>query len=416
VDTPSSPSPDRMRIAWFLALKFLRENRTQSLLIASGATVGIGVIVFLTALIGGVQASLIEQTLGSQPHLTLRPLEEEARPARDAGDTLVVARIEKPPQRARLLTDWQSLVALLDHEPGITAVSPMVSGPGFANRGGVDKAVTIDGIDLARYRQAYPIAKKLQSGRLDIDGSNCLVGVELAADLGVSVGDKIRLRSPKGIDGIFAVQGLFDYGNRELNRRLVLVSIRSAQALLDRSQGVSMIELRMERFFAASDKAAELGDRFGLLGESWTKINGQLLVALRSQSSSTNMINAFVILGVGIALASVLVVAVIQRSRQIGILRAMGAPRRMVLQIFLIQGALVGVVAAVFGSLLGAGLAYGFERGTANPDGTPLFPVTLGLSLFGQAGLIALLTGLVGSVLPARRAARLDPAVAIRGD
>lgn len=128
------------------------------------------------------------------------------------------------------------------------------------------------------------------------------------------------------------------------------------------------------------------------------------------------MISAFVILGVGIALASVLVIAVIQRGKQIGILRAMGATRRMVLQIFVIQGVLIGLFAAIFGSLMGAALAYGFERGTAAPDGSSLYPVTLGFALFSQAFAVAFATGLFGSILPARRASRLDPAVAIRGD
>lgn len=406
-----------MRIAWFLAVKFLREGRSQSLLIAAGAAVGVGVIVFLTALIGGVQASLIEQTLGSQPHLTLRPKKEEARPLRaSSASEVVVRRVELPTQRSRLITDWQELVRSLDADPEVTAVSPAVTGPGFANRGGVNKAVTITGIDLARYRKTYPIAKKLQAGQLDVEGDRCLIGVDLAADLGIGVGDKLRVRSAGTSDGIFTVGGLFDYGNREINRRLLLVSIRSAQTLLDLSSGVSIVEVRVRNFFAAEVTASLLAARNDLEGESWTKVNGELLVALRSQSSSTNLISAFVILGVGIALASVLVIAVIQRGKQIGILRAMGATRRMVLQIFVIQGVLIGLFAAIFGSLMGAALAYGFERGTAAPDGSSLYPVTLGFALFSQAFAVAFATGLFGSILPARRASRLDPAVAIRGD
>jgi lipoprotein-releasing system permease protein len=143
-------------------------------------------------------------------------------------------------------------------------------------------------------------------------------------------------------------------------------------------------------------------------------LNSQILIGLRSQDSSSFMIQFFVIIAVVLGIASVLVVSVIQRGRQIGIMRAFGTRREQVMRIFLLQGGILGLAGSLGGILLGTFLALIFQRMAMNPDGSPIFPVALTVGLYARAVLVALLTGLVGSWLPARRAAALDPAVAIR--
>jgi lipoprotein-releasing system permease protein len=139
-------------------------------------------------------------------------------------------------------------------------------------------------------------------------------------------------------------------------------------------------------------------------------------MGLRSQDSSSIMIQFLVILAVVLGIASVLVVSVIQKGRQIGIMRAFGTRREQVLRIFLLQGGMLGLMGSAGGILLGTLMALGFQRIATNPDGSPLFPVALTLQLYGRSVLVAVGTGIVGSWLPARRAAALDPAVAIRNE
>jgi lipoprotein-releasing system permease protein len=122
-----------------------------------------------------------------------------------------------------------------------------------------------------------------------------------------------------------------------------------------------------------------------------------------------------VAVSVALGIASVLVVSVVQRSREIGILRAMGASRRQVMSVFLIQGGLVGLVGSLAGSAMAAVLLALWQAMFRNPDGTPLFLVEFDPALVAWAAAIATLTGLAAAVAPARRAARLDPVVAIRG-
>lgn len=241
-----------------------------------------------------------------------------------------------------------------------------------------------------------------------------MIGVELAKDVGLDVGDKVRLQASEGRSELFTVAGVFDFGNRDVNRRWVLVSLRSGQTLLDLVGGASHIEVKVERIFEAETISQRIASRTGLSAESWMATNAELLTGLRSQSSSSTMIQVFVILAVAMGIASVLIVSVVQRTREIGILRAMGTPRAHVLRVFLIQGALVGLTGSLFGSALGAALALFFQNLVSNPDGSPTFPVALTTTLVVRSTLIATLTGVVAATLPARRAAGVDPAVAIR--
>jgi lipoprotein-releasing system permease protein len=127
------------------------------------------------------------------------------------------------------------------------------------------------------------------------------------------------------------------------------------------------------------------------------------------------MIQFFVVLAVALGIASVLIVSVVQKSREIGILRAVGTSPRRVRKVFLIQGGVLGLLGSFVGSGIGALLSLGFESLATDPSGAPKFPVQLDLSLFLAATALATGIGLVAAVIPARRAARLDPATAIRG-
>jgi lipoprotein-releasing system permease protein len=199
-----------------------------------------------------------------------------------------------------------------------------------------------------------------------------------------------------------------------LNERWVFVSLRAGQAAFGLEGGISTIEVLGTEIFEAESLAGLITERTGLPAESWMATNAQLLVALRSQGSSSVMIQTFVILAVALGIASVLAVSVVQKAREIGILRATGTSTAKVMRVFLIQGGLLRLGGAVVGVGIGTVLALLFANLAQNPDGSPTFPVALSPVLFGRALLTAVGVGLVSAVLPARRAARMDPADAIR--
>jgi lipoprotein-releasing system permease protein len=289
----------------------------------------------------------------------------------------------------------------------------MVAGPGLALRGTANRSVNLMGIDPSRFEVIVQLSERLTAGQVRVAGTDAVIGVELAKDLGLRVGDKVRLVAAEDRNGLFTVAGIFDLGNREVNRRWVLVSLRNAQTLLDLVGGVSSIDLKVSDLFGAERLAQAIQSRTGLVVESWMKTNAQLLVGLSSQSASSQMIQVFVTVAVAMGIASVLAVSVVQRSKQIGILRAMGISRRRVMGIFLLQGGVVGLVGSAFGIALGTVLSLVFASLAQNPDGSPTFPVDLNLALFLRSVAVATATGLVAAVVPARKAAQLEPAVAI---
>jgi lipoprotein-releasing system permease protein len=211
------------------------------------------------------------------------------------------------------------------------------------------------------------------------------------------------------------IAGIFDLGSRGVNQRNVYVLLSTAQNLLNLIGGVPSINLTVTDAFQAEDIAQAIGNETGLDALSWIKTNNQLFLGLNAQSFSSAMIRVFVGLSVAAGIASVLVVSVVQKSKEIGILRAMGGSRGQILRVFLLQGALLGLVGSLLGSLLALGLMSAWRAVAKNPDGTPMFLITVDSQLFVWAALIATLTGLIAAVTPALRAAKLEPVVAIRG-
>lgn len=400
---------------WVAALRFLREGRMQTLFIVSGVSVGIAVIVFMSALLTGLQANLTKRVLTSQAHITLQPRDEIARPLRHGGEAAELAIVQMPLQRIRSIDQWQALVRVLQDDPAIVAVSPVAAGSALAVRGDATRAVSIVGIEPDSYFRIVRLPDNLAAGTVRLSSQDIVIGTELARYLGIGVGDRLTLMAGMRTSGALTVTGIFDLGSRPVNERYVYVPLRTAQSLLDLIGGVTSIELTIADVYAAETMARRLQPMTGTAAYSWIATNAQFFSAVQAQSLSSAVIRLFVALSVALGIASVLVVSVIQRSKDIGILRAMGTSRGQTLRIFLIQGALIGLIGAVIGSALGAGGLLVFHDHVRQADGSELIPLVLERSLFVAAALLATLTGVLAAMAPALRAARLDPVVAIRG-
>jgi lipoprotein-releasing system permease protein len=404
-----------MKFERTLALRFLREGRTQTALIVGGTSIGVSLIIFITGVLTGVQADLISRTLGTQPHVVVRPPDEVNHPQFQEGYSPVVfATAQARAQRLRSIDQWQYLAAELAALPEVVALTPTVSGPGFVLRGEVDKSVTVVGIDPQPYNRVTKLDEKIVTGSLTLNPDDAIIGVELAKDLGVSVGDKIHLQTARSAGNAFKVRGVYDQGNREVNRRFVYVNLRTGQAILDLAGGASSLDIAVKDIFAATTITASLRQHTDQKVESWEETNRELFTALSNQTIMTRIVRSFVAIIVAIGITSVLVVSVVQKQKEIGILRAIGASRGDILRVFLLQGAIIGIAGAICGSMVGTGLMVLGSRLLRAADGSALFQVHLSPGLYAGAMLVALVFGLLAATVPARRAAGLDPARAIR--
>ncbi len=399
---------------WLVALRFLREGRMQTLLIMVGVAAGVAVVAYISALIGGLQASTLTKTLGAQGHITLRSPQDVVQLASPALPGVTRLTETQPrAQRLRAVVNWQLLLPVLQAMPEISEVSPMVSGSGLALRGQAQQSIALLGVDLERYDRIVGLRSKVVSGQARLSTGEGIIGRELADDLGVRVGDRFTLQLGAVSESV-RVTALVDLGVRDLNRRTVIVPLRAAQSWLALPGGATQLDIKLWDVWQAQRLAESLRARYPYKVESWQENNAQLVSALNAQSVSTGIIRGVVMVVVVLGIASVLVVSVVQKGREIGILRAMGTTRAQILRVFLLQGAVVGAVGSALGILIAVALIWGFTHFVKGSDGLPLFNITLPWDTGLKVALLASVCGVVAAIAPARRAAAMDPAQAIR--
>ncbi|MBC7202408.1 MAG: ABC transporter permease [Pusillimonas sp.] len=378
-------------------------------MILVGIAVGVSVIVFITTLINGLQANIIERTLGTQSHIRVEPAEELNLIAPVEPGVLALIREDPRGQRLRSINNWIAVQSTLDNLEGVTAVSPVVSGPAFARRGNVLKSVSLVGIDPVRYEKIIPISDDIVDGTFRVGAGDAVIGRLLAKDLGLRTGSKMRIEAGDGRTALVTIVGIFELGVRELDLRYVYLNLKQTQSLLNLPGGVTLIDVTVENLFAADLDARRIRKLTGMKAQSWIETNAQLMNALSSQRLSTTMITVFVALSVAFGIASVLAISVTQRTREIGILRAMGIRQAQMLRVFLVQGALLGIAGSAVGAVAGTGLV-----GAFNTFGPKLFYIPLSPGLIPITMIFAAFTGVLAASVPAWRAARLNPVEAIR--
>ncbi|MEO6975218.1 MAG: FtsX-like permease family protein [Gallionella sp.] len=401
---------------WIAAIRFLREGRLQTLFIISGVAIGVGVIVFMSALLSGLQENLFYRIMSSQPHITLeRPKQVVTSVRKAEPGQQIITSVQMPPQRVSSVDQWQKVRDLMRLRKDVLAVSPTVTGPAFVVRGSSNQAISLTGIDVEQYIKIVPLPDKMVSGTYRLTNNDIMIGTQLAEDMGMQLGDKLRVATAEGASRTLTIVGIFDFGNRSANQRTTFVLLSTAQNLLNLVGSVTSIDMTVKDPYQAENIAQSIASETGLNALSWIANNSQFFQGMNAQTMSSMLIRLFVGLSVAAGIASVLVVSVVQRQKDIGILRAMGGSRGQVMRVFLIQGAVVGLLGSMLGSFLGFLLLMAWRLAAKNPDGSVMFQITLDPKLFLYAALIATITGLVAAVTPAVRAARLDPVVAIRG-
>lgn len=401
---------------WTAALRYLKEGRMQTIFIVTAVAIGVAVIVFMSAMLSSLQANFVKRVLTSQPHIQLIPPDEVARPLRQPEPGLVVAPIvQRPAQRIRSIDQWQKIRDQLSAWPDIVTVSPAMTTSALAVRGDASRSISLTGIDPEVYFKIVRIPDYVVAGQARVLTDDILIGVDLARELGVTLGDKVNVTAATGSSRALTVTGLFDLGNKGANLRTTFVALRTAQALSKLVGGVTVIDLTVADVYAAERIAQAVQAATGVEADSWIKTNAQFFTAVNAQQASNTLIRVFVGLSVAFGIASVLVVSVIQRSKDIGILRAMGTSQGQILRVFLLQGGLLGFLGSLLGALAGGSAVVFWHGFLRQADGSELFPLVLEPSLFVNAVFLAAVTGIAAAAVPALRAAKLDPVVAIRG-
>lgn len=394
-----------------IALRFLKSGRVQTLFILLGIAVGVSVQIFLGSLITSLQESLVEKTIGNSAHITIKEQDDAVSQFIQENNTDMVLIRGNYSSIEKSLDNWSLMIDKLQGDERIIAISPLVQGTALIRGSGRNQSIQVKGIQLENADIVYDISERITEGEPYVEGNSVLIGKTLAENLGAQAGSVVSLLTPKGETVKFLVGGIFDLQNENANENLVFMDLRRAQKLFQLGSGITAIEIQINDPFAADLVAAEWENQLDEVKiEQWKAQNQQLLSALSSQSSSSYTIQFFVILAVTLGISSVLAVSVVQKSKEIGILKAMGATKNSASRIFLLQGLILGIMGSLVGSGLGILLISAFQFFSQSNS----LIINYRWSSILIICFIATGSGTLASLIPARRSANLNPMEAIK--
>jgi lipoprotein-releasing system permease protein len=385
-----------MRLAFRIALRFLTSSKGQTALIAVGIAVGISVQIFIGSLIEGLQISLLDATIGSASHITVNPNEKNT-PIDDSGD----------------IETWLST-----NYPEITALSPTISKGAFLKIDDVTEQIVFRGFDSVKANSIYKLDDAMIEGTFNLTGNEVVVGKDLALENGLEIGDEYEIITPEGSLSTVKIKGYFDLKVAAINKSWMIGTIEEARTIFGyEDHQVTALEMQIETPFDADlISGIMISDsvRNDINFDNWKAQNEQLLSGLNGQSTSSLMIQVFVVISVVLGIASVLAITVLQKSRQLGILKAMGINDRTSSLVFLFQGFILGILGGILGIIFGLGLLLSFSKFALNADGTPVVPIFINYSFIGLSGLIAVTASTLASIIPALKSKKLSPIEVIK--
>jgi lipoprotein-releasing system permease protein len=367
-----------------IAYRFLRSSLGQTLLIILGISVGVSVQVFIGSLIGGLQESLVDTTIGNSSQITIT-------------------------SEDGYISEYLDIESNIDNEQ-ISVISFSLDSPGTLIDGTTTNPILLRGFDLDKAEGIYQFQDKLVDGNMPTNDNQVIIGKQLQEELDLSIGETVTIQVPLVGDSEVTISGVYDFNVSQINSLWLISNLQTAQTVADTEDVVSAIEMQVKDVFEAETVAGEIES--GLPGDleisNWIENNGELLSGLTAQSSSSLMIQVFVTISVVLGITSVLAITVIQKSRQIGILKAMGIKDKTASLIFLAQGFLLGIFGAIGGVLLGLLLSFAFTNFAVNDLGDPVVPLLIDPQFIMISALVAIFSASIASIIPARRSSKLS--------
>lgn len=371
-----------------IAYRFLRSSLGQTTLIVVGISVGVSVQVFIGSLIGGLQQDLVNTTIGNSSQITI--VKEE--------DT-------------EFIDNYESIRTELIDIEGLDTISFALDSSGTLIEGVKTEPILLRGLSFEYAEDIYQLNEKIVEGRLPNQNNEILIGTNLIEDFGLAIGDTIYVSIPLQPNKLVTIVGVYDFKVASLNNLWVFTSLGSMQNLLGLNDQVSSIEMQVSDVFEAESINKKVDSKLNdstLSTSNWIELNEDLLTGLQAQGSSSLMIQVFVTISVVLGITSVLAITVIQKSKQIGILKAMGIQDRDASLIFLSQGFLLGILGAIGGVLLGLGLSFGFSTFALDSSGDPVVTLLIEPQFIATSALVAILSASFASIIPARKSSKLS--------
>jgi lipoprotein-releasing system permease protein len=369
-----------------VALRFLRKSPVQSILIAAGIAVGLGVQVFVGSLIISLQQNLVDQTIGSAPQLWVTS-----------------------PDQGKPVTYTTAVRDALKAQPQITTIAPSLEYSGIYRRGNETAPLGFTGGSLTALDSIYDLTGKTIAGSASVGLGEVILGKDFVETYGLKPGDRTTFVLPDGTQADLTISAVVDLGSAAANKASAFVGEEQARTVLGfAADQYSSIDTQLSDVFASKTVAQSLAQQPALKGymvTEWQSQNADLLSALKAQSSSSYMVQFFVLVAVALGIASTLAISAVQKTRQIGILKAMGMQDGRAGRVFLWQAAILGLCGAAVGVGAGLGLIAVFNAVASSAS----FPIQPQLAFTAISFVVGILVALASSIIPWRRTSKLDP-------
>lgn len=403
-----------MRYELWIAFRYLKARRREvfisliTWISVAGVALGVTALIVVLSVMTGFEEDLRDKILGANAHAVVLPmggmLQEPAR---------VAAEVEKV--------------------EGVTGATPFATSQVMLMAGGNVTGAVLRGIDAASVRRVIDVDRVLVRGRLaDLEGDvpGVLVGREMARNMGLFPGDKVQIVTPAGsvtpIGMIprlrtFRVAGIFATGMYEFDTTFAFVSLREAQDFLRLGDAAGGVEVRVRDIYDARRVARQIEAKLGpgYFVRDWMDMNRNLFSALKLEKAAMFVILALIILVAAFNITSTLIMVVLEKSREIAILKSMGATNRSVRRIFMLEGLVIGGLGTALGLVGGWTLCwllhrYKFIDLPSDVYYIDTLPVVMKPEVFGLVAVCSVVLCLVATVYPSWQASRLDPVEALR--
>ena len=388
-----------MKLGYKIAKRFLKSNLGQTILIIVGIAIGVSVQIFIGSLIQGLQKSLVEKTIGNSPQITITSITDDKR-----------------------ILDYDKLITdIKTADSNIEKVSIANDNAAFLEYGNNSQSILVRGFDIEQADKIYNFINRLKEGTYPKNENEIILGIDLKDEYGMKLNDTVKITTTSQKIVNCKVVGFYDLNISSINKNWGITTIETSQNMFDTKNSITSIEVQVNAnsTFIADQIAVKISqalDNKTIKVDNWKAQNGQLLSGLQGQSISSIMIQVFVLISVVLGIASVLAITVMQKSRQIGILKAMGIKNSSVSYIFLFEGLILGFFGAVLGIAFGLGLSFAFTKFALNTDGTPVIALYISYPFIFESGLIAIVSSLVAAFIPAIRSSKLNPIDIIRNN
>ena len=398
-----------------IALRYLMARRKQafisviSLISTMGVAVGVTALIVALALMTGLQGELRDRILGATAHVYV--------------------------WKTGGLGDYHADVRRLQAVEGVIGAAPALLGKALLRTGKGDAFVTIKGIDPALEPDVTDVGRSMVQGRVtdlaprtEEEAPGILIGADLAKEIGASVGDSVTVLTPEGTLSPMGmmprarrlrVAGIYKLGLYEFDAASGFVTLELAERLLNKTP--DLIELRVRDVYAAPQLAARLQEQLGpeFVTQDWADMNGSLFSALRLEKIAISITIGLIVMVAALNIIASLVLLVMEKSRDIAILKTMGASRRSIMAVFMAQGLLIGLVGTTVGAALGTTLSWVLDRYkliqlSADVYQVSHVPFVVLPGDFAIVVVCAVVICFLATIYPSRQAARLDPVQALR--